>query len=74
MALPDKELDILSCQRAISISVSDDPVPRALRITEALGLDQELQPGLCRATTFRKAKAQDIFGAIDNTHVLAEDD
>ena len=74
MALPDKELDILSCQRVICISVPDDPVPRALRITEAPGLDQELQPGFCCTAIFRKAKPQDIFGAIDNTYVLAEDD
>ena len=74
MALPDKELGILSCQRVISISVSDDPVPRALRIIEAPGLDQELQPGFCCATILRKAKPQDIFDATDNSDVFAEDD
>jgi hypothetical protein len=31
-------------------------------ITNASCLDHELQPGLCRAATFRKAKPQDIFG------------
>jgi hypothetical protein len=54
--------------------VSDDPVPRALRITEAPGLDQEFEPGFCRAATFRKAEPQDMFGAIGTTYVVAEDD
>ncbi len=57
--LPEKEFDIFSCPRVISNPVSDDPVPRALRITEAPGLDQELQSGFCRAATLRWAKPPD---------------
>jgi hypothetical protein len=54
--------------------MSSDPIPSALRIIQAPGLHQVLEPGLYRPPIFRKAVQQNIISVIYQARVLAEDD